>query len=61
MKRGSGERILRLFGFADEDVHIGVEEKFKTIIVGEKGKLSGIPLREFHWSRNIRKRNGEDV
>ena len=51
---------LETFGRV-EDVHIGVEEKFKTIIVGEKGKLSGIPLREFHWSRNIRKRNGEDV
>lgn len=51
---------LETFGRV-EDVHIGVEDKFKTIIVGSKGKLSGRPLKEFHWSRNIRKRNGEDV
>lgn len=59
-------RVLDLVGTMEtfgrvEDVHIGVEDKFKTIIVGSKGKLSGKPLREFHWSRNIRKRNGEDV
>lgn len=53
-------RVLDLVGTAEtfgkvECVHLGVEDKFKTTIVGEKGKLSGIPLREFHWSRNIKK------
>ena len=51
---------LNTFGKV-EDVHIGVEDRFKTTIAGSKGKLSGKPLREFHWNKNIRKRNNEDV
>lgn len=59
-------RVIDLVGTLDtfgkvEDVHIGVEDRFKTTIVGSKGKLSGKPLKEFYWSRNIRKRDGEDV
>ena len=69
MRRSEGKtvaRVLDLVGTTEtfgrvEEVHIGVEDRFKTTIEGEKGKLSGKPLREFHWNRNIRKRNGEDV
>lgn len=53
-------RVLDLVGTTEtfgrvEEVHLGKEEKFKTTIEGERGKLSGKPLREFHWSRNIKK------
>ena len=53
-------RVLDLVGTLGtfgkvEDIHLGKEEKFKTIITGERGKLSGIPLSKFYWSRNIRK------
>ena len=53
-------RVLDLVGTTQtfgrvECVRLGKEEKFKTTIVGEKGKLSGTPLKEFHWSRNIKK------
>lgn len=53
-------RVLDLVGTTEtfgrvEEVHLGVEDRFKTTIEGERGKLSGKPLREFHWSRNIRK------
>lgn len=59
-------RVLDLVGTTEtfgrvENVRLGVEDKFKTIIVGDKGQLSGRPLKEFYWHRNIRKRNGEDV
>ena len=52
-------RVLDLVGTTDtfgrvEEVHLGVEDKFKTTIVGEKGQLSGKPLKTFYWSRNIR-------
>lgn len=36
-----------------ENVRLGVEDKFKTTIVGDKGTLSGRPLREFYWHRNV--------
>lgn len=59
-------RVLDLVGTAKtfgrvEEVRLGKEDGFKTTIVGEKGKLSGRPLKEFYWSRNIKKRNDEDV
>lgn len=47
---------MQTFGRA-EDVKLGVEDKFKTTIVGSKGKISGIPLRTFHWARNIAKKD----
>lgn len=55
-------RVLDLVGTSEtfghvEDVHIGKEDGFKTVIVGSRGKLSGVPLRTFYWSRNIRKNN----
>ena len=51
-------RVLDLVGTMEtfgrvEDVCLGVEDKFKTTIVGSKGKLSGRPLKEFYWHRNI--------
>lgn len=63
MRRSEGKdvsRVIDLVGTTQtfgrvEEVHIGVEDKFKTIIVGERGKLSGRPLREFYWSRNIKR------
>ena len=52
-------RVLDLVGTTEtfgrvEEVHLGVEDKFKTTIVGEKGQLSGKPLKTFHWVRNVR-------
>ena len=49
-------RVLDLVGTLDtfgraEDVHLGVEDKFKTTIEGGKGKLSGVPLATFHWHK----------
>ena len=57
-KGKSVARVLDLVGTLEtfgrvEDVRLGVEDKFKTIIVGSKGKLSGRPLKEFYWHRNI--------
>lgn len=51
-------RVLDLVGTLEtfgkvEDVHVGKEEGFKTIIEGSKGKLSGIPLRSFKWQRGL--------
>lgn len=69
MRLSEGKRVARVLDLVGtlqsfgrvENVHLGVEDKFKTTIVGERGRISGIPLKEFHWSRSIRKRNGEDV
>lgn len=47
---------VKTFGYV-EDVHLGVEDKFKTTIEGTRGKLSGIPLRSFYWSKNINNRD----
>ena len=46
---------LQTFGRV-EDVHLGKEDKFKTTIEGTKGKLSGIPLKTFYWSKTIANR-----
>lgn len=51
-------RVLDLVGTTEtfgrvENVRLGVEDKFKTTIVGDKGQLSGRPLKEFYWHRNI--------
>lgn len=46
---------LQTFGRV-EDVHLGKEDKFKTTIEGTKGKLSGIPLKTFYWSKPIANR-----
>ena len=63
MRKAEGKsvaRVLDLVGTLEtfgrvEDVHLGVEDKFKTTIEGGRGKLSGVPLATFHWSKNIRK------
>ena len=62
MRRSEGKEVARVLDLVGtektfgrvEDIHIGVEDKFKTIITGAKGKLSGVPLSTFHWSRNIK-------
>lgn len=51
-------RVLDLVGTTEtfgrvENVRLGIEDKFKTTIVGDKGQLSGRPLKEFYWHRNI--------
>lgn len=53
-------RVLDLVGTSQtfgkvEEVCLGVEDGFKTTIVGEKGQLSGKPLKTFYWSRSIRR------
>ena len=65
MRKSDGKevaRVLDLVGTTEtfgkvEDVHLGVEDKYKTTIEGSKGKLSGKPLRSFYWSRNIASTN----
>lgn len=57
-------RVLDLVGTMEtfgkvEDVHLGKEDKFKTTIAGSRGQLSGIPLKKFHWSRNLT--NQDDI
>ena len=57
-------RVLDLVGTLDtfgkaEDVHLGVEDTFKTTIVGGKGRLSGIPLATFHWYKQTK--HSEDI
>lgn len=60
-------RVLDLVGTQEtfgraEDIHLGVEDKFKTTIENSYKKLSGVPLRTFHWTRNVRpKRNIDDI
>lgn len=62
MRLSEGKKVsyvLDLVGTSEtfgrvEDVHLGVEDKFKTTIEGSKGKLSGKPLAQFRWSRNVR-------
>ena len=62
MRRSEGKEVARVLDLVGtektfgrvEDIHLGVEDKFKTIITGAKGKLSGVPLSTFHWSRNIK-------
>lgn len=51
-------RVLDLVGTTEtfgrvEEVHLGIEDKFKTTIMSERKQLSGVPLKEFYWSRNI--------
>lgn len=53
-------RVLDLVGTTEtfgrvEEVHLGREDGFKTTIEGERKKLSGVPLKEFYWSRNVKK------
>lgn len=54
-------RVLDLVGTSKtfgrvEEIHLGTEEKYKTTIEGEYGKLSGKPLKTFYWSRSIANR-----
>lgn len=44
---------IDLFGYV-EDVHLGKEDGFKTTIEGTYGKLSGTPLKTFHFERKNR-------
>lgn len=63
MRLSEGKKVARVLDLAGtyetfgpvEDVRLGKEDGFKTIIVGRRGKLSGVPLREFHFVRTKRK------
>lgn len=53
-------RVLDLSGTLEtfgrpEEVHLGKEDGFKTAIVGERGIISGKPLREFRFVKTKRK------
>ena len=65
MRKCEGKEVARVcdlvgtmetFGRVEE-VTLGVEDKFKTTIVGEKGQLSGKPLKTFYWSRGVANRD----
>lgn len=47
---------VKTFGYV-EDVKLGKEDGFKTTIEGTKGKLSGVPLRSFYWTKTINNRD----
>lgn len=50
---------LKTFGKV-EDIHLGKEDRFKTIIEGSRGKkLSGVPLKTFYWVPNIKNKGGD--
>ena len=63
LRIAEGKKVARVLDLAGtyetfgpvEDVRLGEEDGFKTIIVGRRGKLSGVPLREFHFVRTKRK------
>lgn len=67
MRLSEGKKVARVLDLVGtlgtfgkvEDIHLGVEDKFKTTIVGGKGKLSGIPLATFHWSKNMKQKEEE--
>lgn len=68
MRLAEGKRVARvidlvgtsrMFGRA-EDVHLGKEDKFKTIIMSGSKKLSGIPLKTFHFALTKRNKNDND-
>lgn len=61
MRLSEGKSVARVLDLAGtletfgrpEAVHIGKEQSYKTIIVGENNKkLSGVPLRSFRFVRN---------
>lgn len=61
MRLSEGKNVARVLDLAGtletfgrpEAVHIGKEQSYKTIIVGENNKkLSGVPLRSFRFVRN---------
>lgn len=63
MRLSEGKKVARVLDLAGtletfgkvEDVHLGKEDGFKTIIVGGRGQISGKPLREFRFIRTKRK------
>lgn len=65
MRKCEGKEIARVLDLVGtmqtfgkvEEVRLGTEDGFKTTIVGEKGQISGKPLRTFYWSRSIRNRD----
>lgn len=62
MRLSDGKKVARVLDLAGtletfgrpENVHLAKEDKFKTIVVGDRGKLSGKPLREFHFVKQRR-------
>lgn len=62
MRKCDGKEIARVLDLVGttktfgrvEEIRLGTEDKFKTTIVGERGKISGRPLKTFYWARNIR-------
>lgn len=65
MRKCDGKEVARvcdLVGTTEtfgrvEEVKLGKEDGFKTTIVGEKGQLSGKPLKTFYWSRSVANRD----
>ena len=59
MRLSEGKQTARVFDLAGtlksfgkvEYVNLGIEDGFKTTIVGSKGKLSGVPLKTFSFQQ----------
>lgn len=67
MRLAEGKKVARVLDLAGtletfgrpELVHLGKEQGYKTAVVGERGIISGKPLREFRFVKSQRSKDGQ--